>query len=64
MIRVRIIGEEKEYVFDENLTPLDIFRKLNLNPDEWLVVLNGKIIPDDMPIKEGSLLLLPVVSGG
>lgn len=64
MIKVKIIGENREYEFEGPITPLDIFAKLKLNPDEWIVVLNGKVIPDDLLIKEGNILLLPVVSGG
>ena len=64
MIRVRIIGEEKYREFSGKITPLDIFSEMNLNPDEWLVVHNGKVIADDDVVEEGEIILIPVVSGG
>ena len=43
----------------------EIFEKLGLNPEEYVVVKNGEVVLLDEPIEEKDTVeLIPVVSGG
>ena len=55
----------RDIKLDRDATALDLLRKLDLRPDIWIVVRDGKAIPEDAPLKDGDLLrLLSVISGG
>jgi len=56
---------DKSVELPDGATALDLFRTLNMRPDNWIVSRDDKMIPDDCPLKEGdSIRLLSVVSGG
>ncbi len=43
----------------------DIFKELDLNPEEYVVVKNGEVVLLDEPVDENDEIeLVPVVSGG
>lgn len=60
------IGEvDKSVELPDKSTALDLFKVLNMRPDNWIVSRDDKVIPDDSPLKDGdSIRLLSVVSGG
>ena len=44
---------------------MDLFKALDMRPDNWIVARGDRVIPDDAVLKDGeSLRLLSVVSGG
>ncbi len=56
---------DKTIDLPDESTALDLFKALNMRPDNWIVARDDKVIPDDSPLKEGdSISLLSVVSGG
>ena len=63
MINVKILTRNEMHVF-ERASPSEIYEKLGLYPTEWLAIHNDKIIPDDMVVESGEIILVPVVSGG
>ncbi len=55
----------KELVEVKGKKVRDIFRELNLNPEEYVVVKNGEVVLLDEPVDENDEIeLIPVVSGG
>ncbi|MEM3038793.1 MAG: MoaD/ThiS family protein [Thermoplasmata archaeon] len=67
-VKVRSFPDGKirrEITLKDNATVLELLKRLDLRPDSWIVVRNGKAIPEDAPLKDGdSLRLLSVISGG
>ena len=56
---------DKSIEFPDKSTALDLFKALNMRPDNWIVARDDKVIPDDAPLNDGdSIRLLSVVSGG
>ena len=56
---------DKSVKIAEGSTVLDLLKKLDMRPDNWIATRDGKAIPDDSPLKDGdSIRLLSVVSGG
>lgn len=56
---------DKSIDLPDESTALDLFKALNMRPDNWIVARNDKVVPDDSPLEEGdSIRLLSVVSGG
>jgi sulfur carrier protein ThiS len=56
---------DKSIELPDKSTALDLFKALNMRPDNWIVSRDDKMIPDDCPLKDGdSIRLLSVVSGG
>ena len=56
---------DKAIDLPDESTALDLFKALNMRPDNWIVSRGDKVIPDDSPLEEGdSIRLLSVVSGG
>jgi sulfur carrier protein ThiS len=56
---------DKSVDLPDKSTALDLFKTLNLRPDNWIVSRDDRVIPDDCPLKDGdSIRLLSVVSGG
>jgi|YelNatPaOPRAMG01_1025707.scaffolds.fasta_scaffold09346_8 sulfur carrier protein ThiS len=56
---------DKEMTLEEDAVVFDLLKRLDLRPDSWIVIRNGKAIPEDTPLKDGdSLRLLSVISGG
>ena len=63
-MKIKIGKEEK--VLDKNLKRvIDIFKELNLNPEEYLVIRDGKVLTEDEEVKENDEIeLIRVISGG
>ena len=56
---------DKSIELPEVSTALDLFKALNMRPDNWIVSRDDRVIPDDSPLNDGdSIRLLSVVSGG
>ncbi len=63
-MRIKIGKETKE--INKNLKRvMDIFKELNLNPEEYIVIREGKVLTEDEEIKENDEIeLIRVISGG
>jgi len=70
MIRISVKsfpkGEvDKSMEMPNGSSVLDLLKKLDMRPDNWIATRDSKAIPDDSPLKDGdSIRLLSVVSGG
>lgn len=55
----------KKYEVKSNIAARDALKKIGIEPESVLVVVNGKLTTDDVILKEGdSVRLVAVVSGG
>ncbi len=63
-MKIKLGKEIKE--IDKNLKRvIDIFKELNLNPEEYLVIRDGKVLTEDEEVKEDDEIeLIRVISGG
>jgi sulfur carrier protein len=62
---MQIIFRDKEYELKANITARDAIKKIGLDPESVLVVVNGKLVTDDVVLREGDeVQLVAVVSGG
>jgi len=61
---VKVGREKKEVEVQEGETFEDLLLFLNLNPEEYIVIVDGKPVPIEERIKEGEIKILKVVSGG
>lgn len=59
-------GEIDESIeLPESANALDLFKAMDIRPDNWILVRQDKIIPDDAVLHDGdSIKLLSVISGG
>jgi len=65
MATVKIKYRNKEYEVNAGMTVRDAIRKIGLEPEAVLAVVNGQLITDDTVIREGmEIKLVAVVSGG
>ncbi len=56
---------DKSIDLPKGSTAIDLFKVLGLRPDNWIVAIGDRVVPDDTVLKEGdSVRLLSVVSGG
>ena len=63
-VKVYVDKLDKEEVLEVS-TVLDVFDKLGLNRDSFIVVRDDELIMEDVSLEEGdSLKLLSVISGG
>lgn len=66
-MKVKILLKDKEKLVevDEGGTIEDVMEKLGINPEEYLAVVEGKIVPDNMKVKDNMLIkMIKVVTGG
>ncbi len=62
---VEIVFRNKKLEVKENITARDALKKLNIEPESVLVVVNGRLTTDDVVLREGDKVkLVAVVSGG
>ena len=62
---VKMVFRDKEYEVPAGMTVRDALRKVGLQPETTLAVLNGKLMTDDTIIQEGmQIKLVAVISGG
>jgi len=62
---VQITYRDRQYETKPNITARDAIKKIGLDPEAVLVVVNGKLMTDDVVLREGDeVRLVAVVSGG
>ena len=62
---MQITFRDKPYETKPNITARDAIKKIGLDPEAVLVVVNGKLMTDDVVLREGDeVKLIAVVSGG
>ncbi len=62
---VEIVYRNKKYESKPNITARDALKKVGIEPESVLVVVNGKLTTDDVILKDGDAVkLVAVVSGG
>lgn len=65
MATVKIKYRDKEYEVNAGMTVRDAIKKVGLEPEAVLAVMNGQLVTDDTIIKEDmKIKLVAVVSGG
>lgn len=64
-IMVIITFRNKKYEVKENMTARDALKRLNIDPESVLITVNGKLVTDDIVLREGDeVKLVAVISGG
>ncbi len=62
---VELNYRNKKYECKPNITARDALKKIGIEPEGVLIVVNGKLTTDDVVLKDGdSVKLVAVVSGG
>ena len=62
---MQITYRDKQYETKPNITARDALKKIGLDPESVFVVVNGKLVTDDVVLREGDeVKLIAVVSGG
>lgn len=68
IIKIKLLPKEKEYQdfeVKDGAIGQDLFEKLKLHPDAYIIAREGSPIPIDEKLKEGEKIsLIQVVSGG
>lgn len=63
-VKVKRMGKIKVLELKDGAKVKDIFKKLNLNPEEFVVRVNKQIYTLDRKIDSDEVELIDVVSGG
>ncbi|MEN3046873.1 MAG: MoaD/ThiS family protein [Candidatus Hydrothermales bacterium] len=59
------IGREIKIIEGENYRVYDIFKILNFNPEEYIVIRNSEVLTEDEVLKDDDEIeLIRVISGG
>jgi sulfur carrier protein len=62
---VQITFRDKRFEVKENMTARDALKKINIDPESVLISVNGKLVTDDVVLREGDRVkLVAVISGG
>ncbi len=62
---VELVYRNKKYECKPNIAARDALKKIGIEPESVLIVVNGKLTTDDVLLKEGDKVkLVAVVSGG
>jgi len=62
---LKVIFKDKVYEFKNELKVKELMKKLDLNSEENLVAVNGRLVTEDETIPEDAeVKIIPVVSGG
>lgn len=62
---VRVLMRNREVAVRSGMTVRDTMLKLDLDPEAWLAVRNGRLINEAMLTVSGDTIkLVPVISGG
>lgn len=65
IFNVEIVFRDKKWELKGSIVARDAIKKVGLEPEAVLVVVNEKLVTDDVLLKEGDLVkLVAVVSGG
>jgi sulfur carrier protein ThiS len=62
---VQVTFRNKKFEVKENSTARDALKKINIDPESVLISVNGKLVTDDIVLREGDIVkLVAVISGG
>lgn len=62
---IPITFRTKKFEVKENMAARDALRKINIDPESVLITVNGKLVTDDVILREGDQVkLVAVISGG
>lgn len=62
---VIITFRNKKFEVKENMTARDALKRINIDPESVLITVNGKLVTDDVVLREGDeVKLVAVISGG
>lgn len=62
---VQITFRNKKFEVKENSAARDALKKINIDPESVLITVNGKLVTDDIVLREGDVVkLVAVISGG
>lgn len=62
---VQITFRSKKFEVKENSTARDALKKINIDPESVLITVNGKLVTDDIVLRDGDTVkLVAVISGG
>ena len=62
---VKMKYRNKEYELPAGMTVRDAIKKVGLQPETILAVVDGKLLTDDLVLREGMIVkLVAVISGG
>ena len=62
---VQVTFRNKKFEVKENSTARDALKKINIDPESVLISVNGKLVTDDIVLREGDAVkLVAVISGG
>ncbi|MDQ7030734.1 MAG: MoaD/ThiS family protein [Ardenticatenia bacterium] len=62
---VKVVLRQQTWEVEPGLTARQLLKRLNLNPESYLVTRNGELISDDTVIQPGDTIrLVAVISGG
>jgi sulfur carrier protein len=62
---LKVRYEFKTYEFDESLKGIELLKRLNLNPEEHLIIVDGEIYTEDRVIKKDrEVTIVKVTSSG
>ncbi|MFN4189787.1 MAG: MoaD/ThiS family protein [Pseudothermotoga sp.] len=59
---MKVIYQGMVYDFEKSLTVREVLKKLNLNPEEHVVVVDGQVYTEDRVIKKGSEVVIHKVT--
>ena len=62
---VQVTFRNKKFEVKENSAARDALKKINIDPESVLITVNGKLVTDDVILREGDVVkLVAVISGG
>jgi len=62
---IQITFRNKQFEVKENISARDALKKINVDPESVLITVNGKLVTDDVVLRQGDQVkLVAVVSGG
>ena len=65
MPKVKLVYRGKEFEVEAGMTARDAIKKVGLEPETILAVVEGKLMTDDTILREGmQVRLVAVISGG
>lgn len=61
---VKVLWRDRYYSFEGKVTGHEVIKRLGLKEEEVLLLKDGKLLPPDIPLEEGEIKVIPVISGG
>ncbi|HEY8543346.1 MAG TPA: hypothetical protein VIL29_13255 [Pseudothermotoga sp.] len=59
---MKVIYQEKVYEFEKSISVREVLKKLNLNSEEHVVIVDGQIYTEDRVIRKGSQVVIRKVT--